>query len=390
MPNLPVVTLREGRDRSLQRRHPWIFSGAVASVSGRATAGTVARVVDHRRRFVAYAGVNPDSQIAGRVWSFDEDDVIDDSFVAARVRASIARRAVPDDGAARLVYSESDGVPGLVVDRYAGTVVAQFTAAAAEHWREVIADTLASVVPSVFERSDMAARSKEGLIKRTGSLRGAEPPDLIEVRERDHRFLVDVWRGHKTGFYLDQSANRERVASYAEGRRALNVFSYTGAFSVALAAAGAASVRSVDSSEPALARVKEHGVLNAVDLGDTVNADAFAYLRDLRDGEERFDLIVLDPPKLASSQAQVSRAARGYKDLNWLALRLLNPGGLLATFSCSGAIDTDLFRKIVAGAALDAEREARIVERFSQASDHPVLLSLPESQYLKGLLIRVD
>jgi 23S rRNA (cytosine1962-C5)-methyltransferase len=289
------------------------------------------------------------------------------------------------------VYSESDGLPGLIVDRFAGVAVLQLLAAGMEPWRDVVADALAGLpaVEAVYERSDADVRSKEGLAPRTGGLRGDEPPEVVEIAEDGRRYLVDVRHGHKTGFYLDQRDNRRLVQQLASGRRVLDVFAYTGGFSVAAAVGGAASVTSVDSSAPALglaAQALARNGIAAPGRAEQVVADAFTDLRQRRDRGERYDLIVLDPPKLAGSAAQVNRATRAYKDLNLQALRLLGPGGLLATFSCSGAITDDLFQKVVFGAALDAGADVAIVGRLSQASDHPVRLSVPESAYLKGIV----
>ena len=388
-----TLTLRPGKERSLLRRHPWIYSGAVERVRGHCEAGDVVVVRDSTGRVLGRAGYNGASQIVARMWTFD-DAVVDEAFVAARIQAAIARRRSLRDvtNAARLVYSESDGIPGLIVDRYDDVAVVQFTAAVAERWRQVIVDVCASLddVNSVFERSDLDVRRLEGLSLTTGLLAGSEPPTLVEIREHGCRYLVDVRGGHKTGFYLDQRDNRRLVAGRADGRRVLNLFCYTGAFSIAARRGGAANVVSVDSSAQALEIARMNADLDDVDAMEWVKADVFAYLRELRDAGVTFDLIVVDPPKLAASAAQVRRAARGYKDLNWLAFRLLAPGGHLATFSCSGAVDSELFTKVVAGAALDARREVAVVERLGQSSDHPVRLSFPESAYLKGLWCRAD
>jgi 23S rRNA (cytosine1962-C5)-methyltransferase len=377
----------------LARRHPWIYSGAVDRLHGRAEPGDVVMVHDSSGHVLGRAGYNPASQIVARMWTFD-DTIVDDAFVTQRVEAAVARRdslsAVTN--ASRLVYSESDAVPGLIVDRYDDVVVVQFTAAAAEHWRAVIVDTLAALdgVKSVFDRSDIDVRRLEGLPMATGVLAGDEPRPEVEIVEHGCRYLVDVKRGHKTGFYLDQRDNRDLVARQARGCRVLNLFCYSGGFSIAAMCGGATSVVSVDSSAPALELARLNAARNGAGEMEWVKADVFTYLRELRDRGATFDLIVLDPPKLASSAAQVRRATRGYKDLNWLAFRLLSAGGHLATFSCSGLVDSDLFTKVVAGAALDARREVALVHHLDQASDHPVSLSFPESAYLKGLFLRVQ
>jgi 23S rRNA (cytosine1962-C5)-methyltransferase len=389
-----TLVLRPGKERSVARRHPWIFSGAVDHVRGRCQPSDVVAVRDAAGKLLGRAGYNPSSQIIARLWTFDETPV-DEALIETRIAAAVARRGALEGvtNAVRLVYSESDGLPGLIADRYDDVVVVQFTAAAAERWRPVIVGALSSIdgVRGVFERSDLEVRRLEGLAPATGVLAGDEPPELIEIVEHRGRYLVDVRRGHKTGFYLDQRDNRQVVAGEAEGCRVLNLFCYTGAFSVAAKRNGAARVVSVDSSASALELARRTAHENDLDDDmEWVKADVFAYLRQLRDDGPNFDLIVVDPPKLAASVAQVKRATRGYKDLNWLALRLLSSGGYLATFSCSGVIDSNLFTKVVAGAALDARRDVAVVRRLDQASDHPVRLSFPESAYLKGLWCRVD
>ena len=298
--------------------------------------------------------------------------------------------------ASRLVNAESDGLPGLIVDQYAGWLVCQFLSAGAEYWKAAIMESLSSgrlwPAHGGYERSDVDVREREGLPPVSGHLFGAEPPECIEIEERGLRFLVDVRRGHKTGFYLDQSVNRQVVADLAAGREALNVFSYSGAFAVAALRGGAVSALNIDSSAPALELARRHVALNSLpeETCEHIEGDAFAELRRLRDSRRAFDLIILDPPKLAHSAAQVERASRAYKDINLLALKLLRPGGVLLTFSCSGAVSADLFQKIVFGAALDAGRSAQIVGRLSQSPDHPVALTFPEAEYLKGLVLRVE
>jgi 23S rRNA (cytosine1962-C5)-methyltransferase len=325
------------------------------------------------------------------MWSFDADAVIDDEFVAARIMASIERRRdlVPEGDAVRWAFSEADGLPGLVVDRYGDVVVFQITTAGMEAWRQVVTSTLASIsgVSCVYERSDADARSREGLANRDGATSG-RLPDEVWAHENGSRFRVDVASGHKTGFYVDQRLSRASFGKYVNGRRVLNVFGYTGSFSVIAARCGASEITTIDSSGPALALAAENGRANGVDIGHVVEADAFSELRRLRDRGEVFDVIVLDPPKLAHGSAQVDKASRAYKDLNLLAAKLLSPGGHLFTFSCSGAVNAGLFQKIVAGAALDARREMHIVERLSQPADHPVPLTFPEADYLTGLVLR--
>ena len=374
-----------------------MFSGAVAKVQGSPAAGATVRVVAADGTILGWAAYSPESQIRARMWSFDDtssDVVIDDAFVAGRVAAAAERRgALLGSGftdSARLVFSEADGLPGLVADRYGDTIVCQLTTAGAEAWRDVLADALFALpgVACVYERSDADVREREGLGPRVGLLRGTPPsPDLV-ANEGGYRFAVEVEGGHKTGFYLDQRDGRAAVADWALGRRVLNVFSYTGAFSVIAAARGAASLLSIDSSGPALEAAARNGALNSVDVGELREADAFTALRGLRDRAQQYDLILLDPPKLANTERQLDKATRAYKDLNLLAVKLLAPGGVLLTWSCSGAMSMDLFQKVVAGAALDAKREASIIGRLHQPSDHPVPLPFPEAEYLKGLVLQ--
>lgn len=390
-----VVALRAGRERSLVRRHPWVFSGAVAEVEGRPAPGDTVLVEDDAGHPLGWGAYSPDSQIRVRMWTSDPDAVVDDAFVTARITAAAARReALLSSGtdSARVVFSEADGVPGLVADRYGDTVVVQLTTTGADAWRDVIADALFALpgVRCVYERSDADVREREGLEPRIGLLRGTDPdPDLV-AHEGPWRYVVDVAGGHKTGFYLDQRDARAAIARVAEGRRVLNVFSYTGAFSVVAAGRGAASVLSIDSSGPALDVARRNGEVNGLDVGELMEADAFTALRGLRDRARQYDLIALDPPKLANNERQVEKASRAYKDLNLLAIKLLAPGGTLMTWSCSGAMTAELFQKVVAGAALDSGRTVRIVGRLGQPSDHPVPLAFPEAEYLKGLILEAE
>jgi 23S rRNA (cytosine1962-C5)-methyltransferase len=386
------LLLKAGREKSLLRRHPWVFSGAVERLDGEAAGGDTVAVRSHAGRFLAWAAHSPQSQIRARVWSFDEAASIDAVFLRARVAAAVARRTALADvtDAVRLVHGEADGLPGVVCDRYAGVAVLQLSSAGAERWRDVIAEAVvaASGCDTVYERSDLEVRALEGLPARTGALHGA-PADLVTIAEHGIRYLVDVVHGQKTGFFLDQRANRDRIRALAAGRDVLNAFCYTGGFSLSAIAGGARSVLSIDSSGAALALARENLALNELDAtrADWLEADVFSALRELRNAGREFGLIVLDPPKFAPTAAHADRAARAYKDINLLALKLLRPGGLLATFSCSGGVSAELFQKIVAGAANDAGAEAEIRERFHADVDHPVVLSFPEGEYLKGLLL---
>ncbi|MEX0848319.1 MAG: class I SAM-dependent rRNA methyltransferase [Ilumatobacteraceae bacterium] len=392
--SLPVVHLRQGKQRSLQRHHPWVFSGAIAHVSGDPAPGATVRVQSSDGELLGLGAFSPISQIRVRMWTF-ADEIVDDTFVAGRIVGAAGRRTTllaSGTDSARLVFSEGDGVPGLTADRYGDTVVCQLTTAGADAWREVVADALISLpgVRTVYERSDADVREREGLGARVGLMRGDEPDPSLVAHEGPWQFAVDVAGGHKTGFYLDQRNARHAIAGLAAGRRVLNVFSYTGAFSVVAAAGGAESILSIDSSGPALEMATRNASLNGVDIGEQLEADAFTALRGLRDRARQYDLIMLDPPKLAANDKQIEKAARAYKDLNLLAVKLLAPGGTLLTFSCSGAMSTDLFQKVVAGAALDARRDVRIVGRLAQPSDHPVPLAFPEAEYLKGLVLEAE
>jgi 23S rRNA (cytosine1962-C5)-methyltransferase len=387
------IRLREGKERSLLRGHPWVFAGSVAK--GAADAGETVRVEAHDGRFLAWAAFSPTSQIRVRAWTTDEAERIDAAFFARRIGTALALRArlaVASDGV-RLVHGEADGLPGLIVDRYADTLVAQFLSAGTERWKATIADALlaATGCTRLYERSDSGVRGLEGLAPAAGWLRGDGATE-VTIREHDWRLTLDVAEGHKTGFYLDQRDNRARFAQWVRqfgAQRVLNCYCYTGGFSVAALAGGAAEVTSVDSSAPALERAQAHVTLNGFDTASATFADADVntFLRErLKDGTA-YDAIVLDPPKFAPTAAHADRASRAYKDINRLALKLLAPGGLLLTFSCSGGIGAELFHKIVAGAAMDAEVDGALLARLEGACDHPTTLYFPEGEYLKGLAI---
>jgi 23S rRNA (cytosine1962-C5)-methyltransferase len=387
--------LRAGRDRSVKRRHPWIFSGAVQTVDGTPASGETVLVKSAAGQPLAVAAWSPQSQIQARIWSFDAGTRIEKSFFELTIKKAIQVRnslpAIHHSNALRLVHGESDGLPGLVVDRYDDVLVAQFLSAGAEHWREAILDALAAATgcEAIYERSDAEVRHLEGLAPRTGFARGNRQAKRCPIIEHGLNFRVDVEAGQKTGFFLDQRDNRQRVRALAEGREVLDAFCYTGGFSIAALAGGAKHVTAVESSSAAIEIAKENLSANSMESSriDFQQADVFAHQRLLRDRGKSFDLVVLDPPKFAPTAAQVKNAARAYKDINLMALKLLAPGGLLATFSCSGGVSAELFQSIVAGAASDAGADARIIERFGAAADHPVALGFPEGDYLKGLLV---
>lgn len=396
---MPELILKPGKERSLFRRHPWIFEGSVARLNGRARPGDTVDVIDADGRPLARAAWSPSSQIRARVWSFDAQTVIDDAFFKRRVADAVARRqAMPQlagqDGM-RLIHGESDGLPGVIADRYGDTICLQLTAAGPDKWRKAIVGALvkATGVARIYERSDSDVRGLEGLEPATGWVHGEAPDSALSIDENGVRLGVDVVAGHKTGFYLDQRDNRLLTRELAAGKSVLNCFCYTGGFSLQALAGGASQVLSIDSSGPALAGARANLALNPqldASRAEWLEADVFEALRVFRKEERRFDLIVLDPPKFAPSAAHAERAARAYKDINLLGFRLLNPGGYLMTYSCSGGIGLELFQKIVAGAAVDAGRDARILRRLSAGPDHPVALHFPEGEYLKGLLAQAD
>nr|WP_290666436.1 class I SAM-dependent methyltransferase [Ardenticatena sp.] len=391
-----TITLKPRREKSVRHRHPWLFSGAIAHAE--AEAGDIVDILDHRGRWLARGYYNPASQIAVRLLTFDPDEQVDATFWRRRLERAFARRRAPlipnETTAYRLVNAESDGLPGLIVDRYGDFFVLQSLTLGIERHKATIVDALAELATprGIYERSDEDVRRLEGLLPTAGTLWGETPPTPLRISEHGLAFWVDIAHGHKTGFYLDQRDNRALAQRLAAGRRVLNCFSYTGGFTVAALAGGATATISVDSSAGALTLARENIALNGFDNADNtfIEGNVFEILRAFRDRGEQFDLIVLDPPKFAYTRQQIESAARGYKDINRLALLLLAPGGILMTFSCSGLVSAELFQQIVFSAALDAKRETHIVARMTQASDHPVALTFPESAYLKGLVCLVS
>ncbi len=387
----PCLYLKPGREKSLLRRHPWIYSGAVLKVTGDPSPGDTVKVFAGEAH-LANAAWSPQSQLCGRVWSFDPDEKIDENFFRRRIAdAEQLRRALKldaPDGGCRLIYSESDRLPGIIVDRYANCAAVQFLSAGAEKYRDLIGKLLLEVdgINTVFDRSDASIRKKEGLPARCGHLCGAPVPENLVITEDGVKYNVDLQHGQKTGFYFDLREARRTLRRFASGRRILNLFSYTGAFGCVALAAGAESVINVDSSAPALKMAEKNLALNGFTSNfENRQGDGFTVLRELAGAGEKFDLVILDPPKLIDSQKALMRGCRGYQDLARLGFKLLNPGGVMFNFSCSGLMDTELFQKITAAAALDAGVEAKIIGKFTQAPDHPVLLPVPETFYLKGL-----
>ncbi len=397
------VTLKPGRERPLQQRHPWVFSGAIAATRGAPGAGEPVDIFGPGGEWLARGFFSDSSQIRVRAATWDPEQPLDATWLRATLARAVAGRqhllAHPDT-ACRLAFSESDGIPGLIVDRYGPFLVVQLLTQWAAASASMIAETLAELLAprGIYERSDADVREREGLPPREGLLWGESPPPRLELRhaplpgvnDEQPPLIADIQGGQKTGLYLDQAANRQRVAAYASDARVLDCFCYTGAFSVYAARAGATALTLIDSSASALALARANLARSAPTADpELVEGDVFRMLRQYRAEGRQFDMVVLDPPKFAHSQAQVERAARGYKDINLLGMQLLRPGGVLATFSCSGLVSADLFQKIVFGAAVDARRDAQIVERLTQAPDHPILLTFPESDYLKGLICRV-
>jgi len=395
---LKAILLKPGREKSVRRHHPWIYSGAIEKVEGDPQPGETVTVFGSTREPLALAAYNPGSSIVARIWSWEFTEEINKSFFKNKLRKAIdQRRRNPflqkSTNAFRLLYAESDQLPGLVLDQYDQWLVVQLLTAGVEYWKNELVEAIKEVteIENVFERSDLDVRRLEGLSERTGVLSGEEPPELIEIVENGIRYLVNIKSGQKTGFYLDQRENRQKICEYAFEKRVLNCFCYTGGFSLNSLKAGAAEVVSIDSSADALELGQKNALLNGCRLGHMTwyEADVFQQLRRYRDEGRTFDLIVLDPPKFAPAMRNVSRAARGYKDINRLAFKLLEPGGILFTFSCSGGISMPLFQKIVADAALDAGVQAQIIQKLHQASDHPIALNFPESEYLKGLICQI-
>ena len=402
---MPALILKPGREKSLRRHHPWVFSGAIDRQVDVHLPGETVDILSSDGEFIAHAAYSPHSQIRARIWNFNSDEPVDFEFFKKRIRSALMVRQTMglfhprhpnelielqmDRSACRLIHAESDGLPGFIVDKYADCLVIQSLTVGAETWKDVWVDLLVDLtgIPNVYERSDAEVRSLEGLQPVVKALRG-DPSEQVQISENDLTYNVDIVHGHKTGFYLDQRTNRMKVHRLAKGRDVLDCFCYTGGFTLNALDGRAASVLALDGSSEALHLAKENLVLNDFpqEKVEFMEGDVFQTLRKFRDSRRSFDLVILDPPKFAQTFSQVEKAARGYKDINLLAFKLLRPGGILVTFSCSGGISPDLFQKIVAGAALDAEVDARIVDVLCQSGDHPVSLDFPEGVYLKGLV----
>lgn len=393
----PRLVLAKGREKSLLRRHPWVFSGAVSRMEGKARLGETIDIVDAQGKWLARGAFSPESQIRARVWTFDKDEVIDIAFFTRRLQQAqqwrdwLAQRDGLDSY--RLIAGESDGLPGVTIDRFGNFLVLQLLSAGAEYQRAAIISALQTLYPqcSIYDRSDVAVRKKEGLELAQGPVVGELPPELLPIEENRMKLYVDIKAGHKTGYYLDQRDSRLATRRYVADKRVLNCFSYTGGFAVSALMGKCRQVVSVDTSQEALDVARKNVELNQLDLSkaDFIRDDVFKLLRKYRDQGEKFDVIVMDPPKFVENKSQLQGACRGYKDINMLAIQLLNPGGVLLTFSCSGLMTTDLFQKIIADAAIDAGRDVQFIEQFRQAADHPVIAPYPEGLYLKGFACRV-
>ncbi|HAS6257421.1 TPA: class I SAM-dependent methyltransferase [Vibrio vulnificus] len=393
-----AIYLVKGREKSVVRRHPWIFSRGIDRVEGNPQLGETVDVYGHDGKWLAKAAYSPESQIRARVWSFEKQDINRAFFVKRIQDAQLLREDVIErDGLTgyRLIAAESDGMPGVTIDRYQNFFVCQLLSAGAEHQKQNIVDALIEVFPdcNVYERSDVSVRKKEGLQETTGVLHGEMPPKSVVIEENGVKISVDIVGGHKTGFYLDQRDSRQQAMKYVKDKEVLNCFSYTGGFGLYALKGGAKRVINADVSQPALDTAKFNAELNEFDISKKravfLNADVFKLLREYRDQGTTFDVVIMDPPKFAESKAQLNGACRGYKDINMLAMQILKPGGTLLTYSCSGLMDQVLFQKIIADAAVDAGRSVKFVERFEQASDHPTDTAYPEGFYLKGFACKV-
>ncbi len=391
------IVLKPFKEKSILRRHPWIFSGAIEKIQGSPEPGEAVLVLNYKKDPIAIGSFSPASQIAVRIWTFDPEEVISEDFFFQRIKKAYELRkelkVEQISNAFRIVNSESDGIPGLIVDFYNSFLVCQFLSAGTEYFKNEIVSALKRVFPgcSIFERSDALVRKKEGLDLKKGVLYGEEPPELINIKENESEFFVDIKEGHKTGFYLDQRDNRKEISRYVMDKRVLNCFSYTGGFGVVALKYGAKEVINIDCSKRVLDLAEKNFQYNSLNIGraNFIKGNAFKVLRSFRDRGEVFDVVILDPPKLIHSQKTFNRGLAGYKDINLLGIKLLKPGGILITFSCSGLLSADMFQKVVADASLDAGREVKIIKKLSMAQDHLIDVNFPEGSYLKGFICNV-
>ncbi len=391
------VVLRKGKEKAVRQLHPWIFSGAIEKIKGNPENGEIVEVLDAKGDFLAAGFYNAQSRVAVRVLAWDAEQPIDELWWRKRIQQAVnARRDLLDStetNVCRLIFSEADFLPGLIVDRYADFLSVQILTSGMEKVKAIWLDELQKLLQpkGIFDRSDANARAHEGLDASSGVLWGVAPPEFIQIMENGIHYEVNIAEGQKSGFYCDQRDNRKKVAQYAKDKKVLDCFAYSGGFTLNALAAGAKTVVSVDSSALAIETLKRNVKLNAFKVKQqlSIQSDVNKQLRDFKEKDEKFDLIVLDPPKYAPSRSALTKASRAYKDLNRLAMGLLNEGGLLATYSCSGAVDIDTFKQILAWAALDAGKKVQFIDQFCQPADHPVRSSFPEGEYLKGLLCRV-
>ncbi len=391
------VQLRKGKEKAVKQHHPWVFSGAIEQPKAEIEDGEIIRLVDYRGDFLAYGFYNSSSRVAVRLLEWNEKIGIDEAWWRNKVGSALAAREKllnsHHTNTFRLIFAEADYLPGLIVDKYADYLSVQIHSAGIEKVKHLLLDELQKAINSngIFERSDAVAREHEGLFPSAGKLRGEEPPEFVEVLENGIKYRVSIAEGQKSGFFCDQRDNRKIVAEYAGNKRVLDCFSYSGGFTLNALNAGAKEVISVDSSGLAIETLQKNITINNFDStkASTFQSDVNKQLRALREAKEEFDIIILDPPKYAPSRSKLDKASRAYKDLNRIGMMLLKKGGLLATFSCSGAVDMLTFKQILAWAALDAGKEIQFIYQFCQPDDHPVRASFPEGEYLKGLLCRV-
>ncbi|MES2278423.1 MAG: class I SAM-dependent rRNA methyltransferase [Bacteroidota bacterium] len=391
------VILKKGKEKAVLHRHPWVFSGAIEKVKGKPANGDVVRLADAKGAFLAYGFYNDQSRVAVRLLEWDENTTINDEWYRARVVQAVESRAHlladKNTDTCRLIFSEADYLPGLIVDKYAGYLSVQVLTSGMEQVMPVIIDELQKLLKpaGIFDKSDTSSRAHEGLGESFGVLAGSPPPEIVTVKENGIVYGINIAEGQKSGFYCDQRDNRRVLAGYVDGKSVLDCFCYTGGFTLNSLKQGAASVTSVDSSALAIETLNQNITLNKLDAAKhtAIKSDVNNQLRKFRDEEAKFDVIILDPPKYAPSRSALDRASRAYKDLNRLAMLLLNKGGLLATYSCSGAMNMETFKQVLAWAALDAGKQVQFIHQFCQPEDHPVRSSFPEGEYLKGLLCRV-
>lgn len=391
------IILKKGREKSLHRKHPWIFSGAIEREDRNIENGEIVEIYSSANQWLAKGTYSKTSQIKVRIWTFDEAENIDSRFIKKKILNAnkLREKIIPENtNAYRIFFSESDGIPGLIIDKYNQNFVCMFLSAGVEKFKMEIIETIKNEFQpeNIYERSDSDVRIKEGLEIFKGQLFGKELPEFTEVQENGIKLLVDIKNGHKTGMYIDQRENRKLLRDFSKGKHVLNCFSYSGGFAVNAILGGADKVVNIDSSQDSLNLSKKIFELNNIseDKYENICADVFKSLRKFKEENRLFDLVILDPPKFADSKSSVEKAARGYKDINMNALNIINSGGYLFTFSCSGLISSELFQKIVADAALDAKREIKFIGQMKQAADHPVSSNFPESLYLKGFIAYVE